>query len=358
MIPVLYDEYESGYRHEGLGRLVDGAECVCVWERNQIYELQLRYPMAGRLSAELVPGRQILAVPFYGAEPEVFDIYYTDMDQKGSRIVRAWHQSYRLNGRIAAPYSAGSASAAMAGLRSASGEDALGFTFGYQGATNPTGDFSLKVPTACRSVLGGMDNSILDTFGGTLWWEGRTVTLMQDPGRDLGVWVSWGKNLVTLNHEISLEDKYDRVLCYYYAEDEGLWYGAANIPGVTGAPPTRHRTLALDVTGDMNEAEQTPSSAALASWAAQEATKRGRETYDPQVTTELSYADLRAAGEVSPGLEDIRPMDIVRVAHPGLSDIVKTHVTRTEWDVYMERYNAAVVGTLDTGVAGKIAGTR
>ena len=354
MIPILFGAGETAFTTEGHGRLADGLSCLVTWERNEVYELELVYPPGGVLAEELGMGRQILAVPFYGADPEIFDIYRTDMDAMGQLTVSAWHKSYRLNGQVCGPYTAGNAQAAMTGIYAPSGAEALTFTFSWDGDTVPTGTLEVTRPLPVRSLLGGTEGSILDVYGGTLWWEGNTVTLMQDPGEDRGVRVTWGKNLQELSHQTDIENTYTRVLCYYYKEDTGATWGSAAVTGTEGWTAPRRRTLVLDVTADMDRdakergVDPTVTPQSLTEWAEDYVDAHLHELRDVQVATELRFLDLSVTGEIpgGGGLEQLRPMDVVTLTHPRLTEPVKTRAVRTVWDVYRERYDEITIGTL------------
>lgn len=93
MIPVLYEENETEYLSNGLGRLTDAISCTVHQERNGIYELSMRYPHEGIHAAEITANRIIYAEPEFGKGPQPFKI--RDVDKTLAEIqITARHRSY------------------------------------------------------------------------------------------------------------------------------------------------------------------------------------------------------------------------------------------------------------------------
>ena len=93
MIPVLYEENETEYLSNGLGRLTDAISCTVHQERNGIYELSMRYPHEGIHAAEITANRIIFAEPEFGKDPQPFII--RDVDKTLAEIqITARHRSY------------------------------------------------------------------------------------------------------------------------------------------------------------------------------------------------------------------------------------------------------------------------
>ena len=56
--------------------------------------------------------------------------------------------------------------------------------------------FTFTSPSTVRSCLGGMDGSMLDTYGGEVEWDMFTAMLPGHRGVDYGVRIFYGKNLI------------------------------------------------------------------------------------------------------------------------------------------------------------------
>lgn len=93
MIPILYEENETEYLSNGLGRLTDAISCTVHQERNGIYELSMRYPHEGIHADEITANRIIYAEPEFGKGPQPFII--RDVDKTLAEIqITARHRSY------------------------------------------------------------------------------------------------------------------------------------------------------------------------------------------------------------------------------------------------------------------------
>ena len=97
MIPILYSETEREFKTNGIGRLVDAISCVVVEERNGQYELEMEYPVSGKLFSELKHSRVIGAIPSEDTGIQGFEIYKISKPINGIVTVNARHVSYRLS---------------------------------------------------------------------------------------------------------------------------------------------------------------------------------------------------------------------------------------------------------------------
>ena len=74
MIPILFDSNETTFTGNGLGRLADVASCEVTEARNGIFELELSYPVDGRLFTSLTAGRYIYTTHDNSRKPQPFTI--------------------------------------------------------------------------------------------------------------------------------------------------------------------------------------------------------------------------------------------------------------------------------------------
>lgn len=219
MIPVLYGSEERSFERMGLGALASATRCIVAEERNSKYELELDYPVAGRLFSSLLPGNVILAPHDGTGDLQPFDIIKVESPISGVCTVHARHVSYRLNGIICKPYTAATCAAAMQGLA----DNAIN-TCGFDFSTTKTtaANFTLMRPASIRQVIGGMDGSILDTYGGgELTWDRWTVKLAQHRGKDSTTEVRYGKNLLALDRVLDRDGVYNALVPYWVDGEDG-----------------------------------------------------------------------------------------------------------------------------------------
>lgn len=220
MIPILYPQAETKFNTNGIGRLIDCISCKVTEERNGIYECEFKYPVTGRYFSQIKEGCIIYATHDDTRDPQPFDIYARSAPINEVVTFNARHISYRLINVILTPYEAASCAAALAGMET------------YTMNANPfrmwtdkdvAGHFAVKAPASARSMLGGTDGSILDTYGtGEYQFDDFTVRLYLHRGQDTDVTIRYGKNLIDITDERDYGEIYNAVVPYWLSEDGEL----------------------------------------------------------------------------------------------------------------------------------------
>ena len=80
MIPILYEETEVIFNHNGIGLLDESIVCEVTEVLNGAFDLYLEYPSDGRWAKELKDFRIISAKPNDRDEPHNFRIYEIEKD--------------------------------------------------------------------------------------------------------------------------------------------------------------------------------------------------------------------------------------------------------------------------------------
>lgn len=347
MIPILFPPNATDFSTQGLGALSAAISCTVTEERNGMYELELTYPMLGVHFAEIQDRCQIYAIPSPYRDPQPFRIYRHTKPMGGKVTFYAQHISYDLLGIPLNPCSAGSAAAAMVALQ---GNAAIPSPFSFWTDKSTVAEWSVKVPSASRSVLGGQTGSILDVYGGEYEWDGCTVKLHQERGRDNGVVIRYGKNLTDLEQDRNISNVVTGIYPYWTDTDGDL---VVCEPAIINAPGTYDftRVIPVDFSADFDEAP-TP-----------EQLKARAETYVvanqigvPKVSITVSFVQL----EQAMGYEDLRLLekvdlcDTVTVQYEALGVDAKAKVIRIETDVLRERYNEVELGDAKSTLADTI----
>lgn len=348
MIPILFPSDATNFTTQGLGALSAAISCTVTEERNGMYELELVYPMIGVHFAEIQDRCQIYAIPSPYRDPQPFRIYRHTKPMGGKVTFYAQHISYDLLGIPLNPCSAGSAAAAMVALQ---GNAAIPSPFSFWTDKSTVAEWSVKVPSASRSVLGGQTGSILDVYGGEYEWDGYTVKLHQERGRDNGVVIRYGKNLNDLEQDRNVSNVVTGI--YPYWNDINGENLVVCDPPIIQAPGTYDftRVIPVDFSADFDEAP-TP-----------EQLKARAETYVvanqigvPKVSITVSFIPL----EQAMGYEDLRLLekvdlcDTVTVQYEALGVDAKAKVIRIETDVLRERYNEVELGDAKCTLADTI----
>ena len=202
MKPILYDANATTWTTNGLGRL-DAISCIVSEELNGLFELEMTYPESGPRFSDLVVSNIILAQPYDGAAAQPFRIYKVSKAMGGRVTVSARHLSYQLNWIPVMPFNYSSLADCLEKLVSQS-VYTNPFTF-WTDKSIPTGG-AFTEPLPCRSMLGGVQGSVLQRYGGDYEWDGWTVKLHTRRGADNGVRISYGKNLVDAQQETNIEN--------------------------------------------------------------------------------------------------------------------------------------------------------
>ena len=115
-----------------------------------------------------------------------------------------------------------------------------------------TAEFELAYPVSVRSLLGGMDNSIIDTFGGEIEWDNFTVKHTERRGRETSIELRYGKNVTDINYDLDSGNTYSAVVPYWRSNDGSL----ISLPPdkvVTRQGATSEKTVTLDVSRNYDE---------------------------------------------------------------------------------------------------------
>lgn len=348
MIPILFQATAANWTTQGLGALSDAVSCIVTEERNGIFELEMQYPVSGVHFSEMQNRCIILAIPSPYRAAQPFRIYRITKPLNGICTVYAQHISYDLSGVPLNPFTAGSASAAMAGLQS-NAEGASPFTFWTDKAT--TANFAVTVPSTTRSVLGGQTGSILDVYGGEYAWDGYTVRLYNQRGQDNGVRIAYGKNLTDLEQDENISNVATGIYPYWADADGNL---VVCDPKVVPAPGTYDftRVVPIDFSQDF---ETAPSPEELQARA--ESYVQANNIGVPDVSISVSFVQLEQTEEYKSLalLEKCDLCDTVTVQFERLGVDAKAEIVKIVTDVLLERYENVEIGNIRANIADTIA---
>lgn len=335
MIPCLYAEAETAFTSNGIGKLCDTISCRVTEKRNGSYELKLTYPSDGLHAEELCEGAIILAKPSERAQPQPFRIYKTNTPLTGELEVAARHIQYQENFITVSPFSATGSQSAMAQLKQQATTDC---PFSFWTDIDSQAVFTISTPASIRSCLGGMDGSMLDTYGGEYEWDFLTARLHRSRGRDYGVRIVYGKNLVDFQMEKSVENVITGVHPYWKNSEGGeLVELPEKVVRSAAKSLAYEKVTPLDCSSQFQE---KPTEEQLRSYAVNYLKSTSLTEPDLDIKIDFlqlwqtpGYADIAAAERV--GL-----CDTVHVYISKLGIEVSCKVTETEYDVLLERYSS------------------
>lgn len=345
LTPTLYEKTETEFTSNGLGRLADCTKCEVTEERNGMYELVLQYPVNGKMFNELQIGRYIYANHDESRSPEPFQIYRLERPLEGFITVHAWHISYALNFITVEPFVAYSASAALTGIVSHS-MNTNPFTFW----TDKTGlgVFGIDRPATVRSILGGMQGSILDVFGGGEYeFTGTLVKLYASRGANNGVSIRYGKNLTKLDQQIDASNVCNSVVPYWTNGEDTV--ASPNI--ITRTGETADRVIPLDLSSYFTEA---PAVEDLDLWA--QDIIDNSQTYVLKENLKIDFVALWQTEEYKDvaNLQRVKLCDTVNIYYAKMGVNVTAKVIKVVYDSLRERYTSIELGEPQTSLAQQI----
>ena len=335
MIPCLYDSRETKFNHNGIGKLADAQSCTVAEKRNGSYELKLICPADGIHAEMLEEGNIILAKPSDTMQPQPFRIYKITTPIDGKLEVQARHISYQLNFITVSPFSVSGCAGAVQGLKSHAASDC---PFSVWTDVASSAMFTVSVPASFRNCLGGMDGSVLDTFGGEFEWDRYTVKFHRARGADHNVHIVYGKNLTDFKMEKSIENTITGVHPYWVDnETQAVMELPEKVVMVSRKSVPYQKITVLDCTSAFQE---KPSEAALREYA-QDYIDTTSLT-EPEVDIKIDFIQLWN----TPGYEDVvqaEQVSLCDTVHVYISKLgieASSKVTETEYDSLLERYNS------------------
>lgn len=348
MIPILFDENEQEFATQGIGGLRDAVSCTVQEERNGIYELEMEYPITGIRYGDIQKRRIIYAIPSPYRLPQPFRIYKITKPLSGIITIYAAHMSYDLNGIPINPFEASNLVTALSGLE---GHAAITNQFTFWTDKVSAAGWSIDVPTACRSCLGGIQGSILDVYGGEYMWDKFTVRLYQERGKETGVNIRYRKNLTDLSQDEDVENMVTGIYPYWKGNDGTLI--TCNPPIVYAEGNFGYQKAApIDFSQDF---EEQPTPEQLKSAAESYITRN--EIGKPTVSMKVSFIQL----EQMTGYEDIALLekcdlcDTVTVQYEELGVDVTAKIVKIQTNVLTERYDSVELGSIRANIAQTIA---
>ena len=346
MNPILYESGTITFTNNGIGRLSDCTRCEVTEERNGVYEVEFDYPITGAHYSDIIEGRIISVTHDEQKDRQPFIIYQRTAPLDGVVTFYAYHVSYLLSNIPVLPFSAISVT------------DALGFLTSNAMITNPftfwtdnttAGSMDIKIPLSARALLGGVEGSILDVYGGEYEFDNYIVRNYSSRGADNGVTIRYGKNLTDLTQEFSIMGLYDSAVGYW-AQDDVVVIGGI----VSGTGQTRNLVSIIDLSSEFEEEPTVPQ---LNGRTLQYL--NANRPWVPSENLKIDFVSLWQTDEyadIAP-LERVRLCDTVTVIYPDLGVQTTAKVIKVVWNALEDRYSAIELGEAKASFADTIIKT-
>ena len=336
-----------------IGWLSECTACEVTEERNGVYELELVYPIGATHANDIVTDCYIKAKPNQTSANQLFHIYKVSKPINGEFTVYAEHVSYILSGYPVPTVSAsGNAQVAINAILTAA-KNQIGKATGFTAATTDiTLSSSINLSNvSARAALGGVEGSVLYTYGGEYEFDNYTIKLHKSRGKDNGVRIAYGKNMTELKCDVDMSASYTGIFGYVKTDDISLTssYNVTNTSGIST------RILVRDFSSEFGGNAPTQSSldAAVKKYA------EDNDINSIKASVTVSFVNLAQSPEyanIAP-LETVNLCDTVTIYHKELGVNIKAKVIKTVYDTIAEKYTKIDLGSARTDMSSIISQT-
>ena len=351
MIPIIYESNETGFDFNGLGRLRDCIDCKVTEERNGIYECDFSYPVTGANFDLIQVGRIIGVTHDDTGDIQPFDIVSYTKPINGIVEFHCTHVSYRQSYFTTVESGANSLADAFYILKNQTVPANRLFTYesdmtksGYVGALN-------GIPKTVRSVLGGVEGSILDTFGGEYEWDKWKVILHSVRGTLKPFSIRYGVNMLDYKEDFDIQGTYMRAIPYWKGTDDAVVFAQAVDAGGTTLT-NRQECVPLDIS---DKFQNKPTSDAVRAMG--QSVINSLKPYLPIQNIHIEFVRLQDLGY--PELSQLMKCslcDTINVIFPDYGSSGQFKIVKTVWDVLANRYDSMELGDLSVTLADALGG--
>ncbi len=364
MIPILYSNDETEFAAEGLGR-VPCLSCRVTEAINSIPECEFRVLATESIYPRIQLGTIIYCLHDESGDPQPYEVYAISEPLDDVVTFNARHIAIRLKNIVVEPYSANSVGGALNGLKThAVTENPFNFTTTRE---TPVA-FASKVPMSAKDLLGGVQGSILDVYGGEYEFDHFTVRMANRIGINSGVEIRYGSNLVKYKRDDDITDAYNAVVPYWTNEEGQAVVTLPEKYIVTGMVAPQYAIITAstgeDITDENGEAieaavsqimytpldltdkfETEPTVDQLRQ--AAYSYMNNNSPWKSKETITVDFVQLWQTGEYPQfeNLQRVRLGDTVAVYYPDLNVAIESiRVVKTTYDSLLERYESMELG--------------
>lgn len=361
MIPILYAASETDFTTNGIGLLTDAVSCTVTEERNGAYEATLIYPAKGHLAEYIAEDTIIKAKANDTDEPQLFRIYKSGKQIGSNTTWNAEHISYELTGNPVERFSISGVNAEQALNRLLA---AAVFKHKYTAASDITtvNKTSIADVVSVRKALGGVEGSILDTWGGEYHFNNYRIELLKARGADNGVTIEYGKNLTDAKQERNIANIVTAIFPYAKYTPEG----EESEVYVSLKEKTLVHAGAADYAYKRCEIVDFSSEWESGTIITEDMLRAKAEAYLEKISTEpdinitLSYAQLKKTKDYKniQVMESVALCDTVTVRIDKLQIEATAKIVKAKYDSLKEHYDTMEIGSVRTNLTKQLTATQ
>ena len=356
MIPILFSENSNTFTTNGIGRLSDVISCIVTEERNGQFELAMVYPADGKHFEDITLRALIVADASPAQTKQPFRIYKISKPINGKVTINAQHISYDLSKNVSMPFSVSASSSACAnalnGLKT-NAVETCPFTF----STNVTtvASFAQLAPATIRQMMGGVEGSVLDQFGGEYKFDKFAVSLMVSRGTTKNIPLRYGKNITDIKQEENIANTITGIVPFWSDSEGGdiVTLPEKVLHSSNASSYSSYLTIPVDFSSDF---EEKPTESQLRTHGQAYINKYGIGI--PKVSIDVSFVNLPDTEEykVLLNLLQLELCDTIPVEFSKLGISASAKVVKTEYNTLKDRYDRITVGEVGATLAKTITG--
>lgn len=340
MIPILYEKDETGFDNNGLGRLRDVIDCTVSEERNGVYEADFSIAMTSEDFDQIQIGRIIGVTHDDTDDVQPFDIVSYSRPINGVVTFHCVHISYRQSYMTVTGSNINSLADAFTLLGTA--EPNNPFTYwtdktssGYMAAADGT-------PRSVRQMLGGVEGSILDAYGGEYEWDKFLVRLHSSRGQLRNFSIRYGVNMLDYKEDYDSQGTYSSCIPYWTDGETKVVGDRQDSP--TATITGRGECVPMDVS---DKFEAQPTKAEVEAMGLSMLTSRN--TALPTQNIHVEFVRLQDLGyEDLSSLMQCKLCDTIKVVFPDYNATGQFKIVKTVWNVLKDRFDSMELGDLST----------
>lgn len=384
-----------GFETLGIGTLSDVISCVVTEERNGEYELEMEYPVGGIHYSDIMVDRLVMCKANESGSQQIFRIYKIEKPIDGKTTIYAEHISYLLTKAVVMPFAATTASAAFTSIQNnviwqSNNINFKTFPFIFETDNISAGTCVTETPMTVRSMLGGVEGSILDAFGGEYEFDNFKVILHNARGTDGNVYLRYGKNITDLTNTDDISDVYTGIVPYWkgslrksvtnsdgnkttesydsivYLTDKVLW---SNHTSNYAYPLAAVVDFSSEIDSDCADIIETDSDGnETTTYYTTETDIRKQLTtlaneylinnkgWESSENIEVSFINLWDTPEYAnfAALQRVQLCDTVHVVYPKLGIEATTKVIKTKFNVLKDRYDSIELGETKSSLTSSV----
>lgn len=361
LIPILYAASETDFTTNGIGFLTDAVSCTVTEERNGAYEATLVYPAKGHLAEYIAEDAIIKAKANDTDEPQLFRIYKSGKQIGSNTTWNAEHISYELTGNPVEQFNVSGVNAEQALNRLLA---AAVFKHKYTAISDITtvNSTSIADVVSVRKALGGVEGSILDTWGGEYHFNNYRIELLKARGADNGVTIEYGKNLTDAKQERNISNIATAIFPYAKYTPEGTEnevYVSLKEKTLVHAGAANYAYKRCEIVDFSSEWESGTIITEDMLRAKAEAYLEKIST-EPDINITLSYAQLKKTKDYKniQAMESVALCDTVTVRIDKLQIEATAKIVKAKYDSLKERYDTMEIGSVRTNLTKQLTATQ